>query len=54
MDVQSILVVVLFFLAVFSLARMIYRSLSNKKACASNCGKCGADFSDIKIPEAKN
>jgi hypothetical protein len=53
MDVQVILVFLIFSLAVFSLGRMIYRSLSSKKACASNCGKCSADFSTIKIPEAK-
>ncbi|SKB66954.1 FeoB-associated Cys-rich membrane protein [Daejeonella lutea] len=53
MDVQTILVFVLFALAVLWLGRMVYRSLTSKKACASNCGKCAADFSDIKIPESK-
>ncbi len=53
MDLQSIMVFVLFSLAILWLGRMFYRSLSTKKACASNCGKCAADFSDIKIPNIK-
>jgi bacterioferritin-associated ferredoxin len=53
MDLQSILVSILFLLAVFALGRMIYRSLSSKKGCASNCGKCAADFSEFKILEEK-
>lgn len=51
MDVQTVLVLVVFTLAIFSLGRMIYRSLTSKKGCASNCGKCAADFSEIKLPE---
>jgi hypothetical protein len=54
MESQSILVFVLFLLAVFSLGRMVYRSLTSKKGCASNCGKCAADFSDFKLPEEKS
>ena len=54
MDFQSVLVLVLFLLAVSSLGRMIYRSFTSKKGCASNCGKCAADFSDFKLPEEKS
>lgn len=47
MDIQKILVVILFLAAVFYIGRIIYRSVSPKKGgCASNC-KCGVDFSNI-------
>lgn len=48
MDIQTILVVILFIAALFYVGRMIYRSLSPKTGgCASNC-KCGVDFSNIE------
>jgi hypothetical protein len=53
MDLQLLLVFTLFALAVLWLGKMVYRSMASKKACSSNCGKCAADFSDIKIPEAR-
>ncbi len=53
MDFQVVLVLLVFSLAVLSLGRMIYRNLFTKKGCASNCGKCSADFSNVKIPESK-
>ncbi len=53
MDVQTVLVLAVFTIAIFSLGRMIYRSINSKKGCASNCGKCAADFSEFKVPESK-
>lgn len=53
MGVQEIIVIALFVIAVFYVGRIIYRNLKSKKSCASGCGKCGADFSKIKIPDAK-
>jgi len=53
MDIQLILVLVVFLLAVLYLGRMFYRSLNSKKGCASNCGKCSADFSNIKTSDIK-
>jgi bacterioferritin-associated ferredoxin len=54
MDLQSVLVLLLFVSALAYVGRMIYRSLNSKKGCASNCGKCAADFSNIKAPEIKS
>ncbi|WP_317168571.1 FeoB-associated Cys-rich membrane protein [Mucilaginibacter agri] len=45
--VQTIIIVILFAAALFYVGRMMYRSLTAKKACGSNC-KCGVDFSNIK------
>ncbi|WP_083811762.1 FeoB-associated Cys-rich membrane protein [Pseudopedobacter saltans] len=47
MDTQTILVFAIFALAVFYVSRLVYRSIFAKKGCASNCGKCSADFSHI-------
>ncbi|MFS8617673.1 MAG: FeoB-associated Cys-rich membrane protein [Solitalea sp.] len=51
MDVQVIIVGILFVAALFYVGRVVYRMFKPKSgaACASGCGKCGADFS--KIPE---
>jgi hypothetical protein len=47
--VQEILVAVVFAGAVFYVGQLIYKSLQNKSACASGCGKCGAvDFQKIE------
>jgi len=52
MDIQTILVIILFVAALWYVGRIIYRSVSPKsKGCASNC-KCGVDFSNIN-PEKK-
>ncbi|WP_353138637.1 FeoB-associated Cys-rich membrane protein [Pseudopedobacter sp.] len=48
MDTQTILVFAIFALAVFYISRLVYRSVFAKKGCASNCGKCAADFSNIQ------
>lgn len=53
MGAQEIIVAALFAIAVFYIARIVYRNLQSKKGCSSGCGKCGADFSNIKIPETK-
>ncbi|MFA4867651.1 MAG: FeoB-associated Cys-rich membrane protein [Pedobacter sp.] len=53
MDIQSILVTLLFVAAIFYIGRIIYRSAFPKSgSCASGCGKCGVDFSNIK-PDKK-
>jgi hypothetical protein len=52
MDIQTILVIILFAGALFYVGRIVYRSISPKKGgCGSNC-KCGVDFSNIG-PEKK-
>ncbi len=54
MDFQLIMVIILFVLAILYAGRIIYKSMINKKECASNCGKCAADFREMKIPESKS
>jgi len=52
MDMQLILVIVLFIAALAYIVRMVYRALSPKnKGCASGCGKCAANFNDIAPPK---
>ncbi|MFA6944833.1 MAG: FeoB-associated Cys-rich membrane protein [Pedobacter sp.] len=52
MDVQLIMVILVFLLALIYMGRMVYKSMTSKKGCASNCGKCTADFSGVKAPES--
>lgn len=47
MNVQAIIIILLFAGAVFYVARMMYRSVSAKKSCGGNC-KCGVDFSNVE------
>jgi len=47
MNIQVILVILLFAAAVFYVGRMLYKSLTAKKSCGGNC-KCGVDFSDLE------
>jgi hypothetical protein len=47
MNIQSIIIIVLFIAAVIYVGRLLYKSLFTKKGCGSNC-KCGVDFSDIE------
>ncbi|WP_081675018.1 FeoB-associated Cys-rich membrane protein [Daejeonella oryzae] len=54
MGIQEIILIILFAGALFYVGRIIYRSLNSKNGCASNCNKCAADFSKIKIPTPKN
>ncbi len=52
MDIQFILMIVVFVIALFYIGRLIYRSISPKAgSCASGCGKCGANFSNIPEPK---
>ena len=54
MDIQLVIVIALFAAALAYVGWMIYKSLSSSKGCASNCGKCGVDFSQVKLPETKS
>ncbi|RZM28711.1 MAG: FeoB-associated Cys-rich membrane protein [Pedobacter sp.] len=48
MDIQTIILFVLFAAALWYIGRMIYRSITpGKDGCGSNC-KCGVDFSTIE------
>ena len=47
--IQNIIIGIVFLAAVYYLARMAYKALFTKTACASGCGKCGAvDFAKIE------
>ncbi|HET8829165.1 MAG TPA: FeoB-associated Cys-rich membrane protein [Pelobium sp.] len=48
MNIQLIIVILLFMGAVFYMGRLVYRSLKSKKGCASACGKCSVDFSKVE------
>jgi hypothetical protein len=50
MNIQLIIVALLFAAAVFYVGRLVYKSLTTKKGCGSNC-KCGIDFSNIDSPK---
>ena len=47
MNIQAIIIVILFIAAVFYVGRLLYKSSFSKKECGSNC-KCGIDFSAIE------
>jgi uncharacterized membrane protein len=47
MNVQLIIVILIFLAAVFYVARLVYNSVTTKKGCGSNC-KCGIDFSEVE------
>jgi hypothetical protein len=52
MDIQFILMIIVFAGALFYVGRLIYRSVSPKnKGCATGCGKCGAEFSNLPEPK---
>ena len=53
MGIQEVLLATIFVLAMLYIGRMVYRNLTSDKGCASNCGKCGVDFSKIKTPQQK-
>jgi hypothetical protein len=46
MNIQAIIIFIIFAAAVFYVGRMMYRNLFAKKGCGENC-KCGVDFSNI-------
>lgn len=50
MNIQTIIVAILFAAAVFYFGRLIYKNLFIKKSCGGNC-KCGVDFSGIEPVE---
>lgn len=51
MNMQVILVGLLFLAALFYIGRIIYRAVSPKSGgCASNC-KCGVDFSSTEVKQ---
>lgn len=52
MNVQLIIVMLIFAAAIFYIARMVYKNITSKKGCGG-CGKCGADFSGIKPASSK-
>lgn len=48
MDIQFILVVIIFIAALFYVGRLIYRSVLPKNdGCGTGCGKCAANFDNI-------
>ena len=53
MDIQLIAVIVLFALALLYVGNLAYKGMKSKAGCASNCGKCAADFSQV-MPQKKN
>jgi hypothetical protein len=50
MNIQAIIIALIFIAAVFYVGRIVYKSLFTKKGCGSNC-KCGVDFSGIEPGE---
>jgi hypothetical protein len=46
MNIQAILILIIFAAAVFYIGRLMYGNLFAKKGCGENC-KCGVDFSNI-------
>jgi hypothetical protein len=54
MDLQAVLVAILFAAALFYIGRIIYRSIKPTKdgGCATGCNKCSVDFSNID-PKSK-
>lgn len=47
MEIQEIIVGLLFLAALSYVGRIVYRSFKAKSACGNNC-KCGVDFSNIE------
>ncbi|WP_419801853.1 FeoB-associated Cys-rich membrane protein [Mucilaginibacter sp.] len=52
MNLQIIIVAILFLGAIFYVGRLVYSSITAKKSCGSNC-KCGVDFSQVEINKSK-
>lgn len=49
--IQSVIVILVFAAALFYVGRLVYKTLTAKKSCGSNC-KCGVDFSNIDPKKA--
>lgn len=48
MDIQFILMIIIFAAALFYVGRMIYCAISPKSdGCGTGCGKCAANFDHI-------
>jgi hypothetical protein len=47
MEIQKIIVAVLFLIALIYVARMVYRTVNPKTGCGE-CFKCDVDFSNVK------
>ena len=52
MEIQTILVLLVFVSAAFYLIRSFILSLKAKKGCGSGC-KCGVDFSDFEVKKGQ-
>lgn len=48
MNIQIIVIFILFLGALFYIGRLVYKTLTAKGGCGTNCNKCGVDFSNIK------
>lgn len=51
MNLQVVIVALLFAGAIFYVGRMLYKSATTKKSCGGNC-KCGVDFSNIDVEKS--
>lgn len=52
MDIQFILMIIIFIAAVGYIGRIIYRAVTSKSgSCATGCGKCAANFDHISSPK---
>lgn len=47
MNIQTIIIAILFVAALFYIGRQLYKNLFAKKSCGGNC-KCGVDFSAVQ------
>jgi hypothetical protein len=52
MNIQAIIIIVLFAAAIFYIGRIMYKSLTAKKGCGGNC-KCGVDFSGVDASKTR-
>jgi hypothetical protein len=52
MNIQVIIILILFAAAIFYVGRLVYKNLFAKKSCGGNC-KCGVDFSGIEPGKAQ-
>jgi hypothetical protein len=52
MNIQTLIVLLLFAAAVIYIGRMLYRNTFAKKGCGENC-KCGVDFSGMNPADTK-
>jgi hypothetical protein len=50
-NIQLIIVILLFVTAIVYVGRLVYKSLTAKSGCGTNC-KCGVDLSKIEAPKS--